>query len=148
MNDAKAKQREYQRRWREANPDYQRKWLAAHPGYGAASYKKWAKANRAWINENSAAKRFGQAMPPWADRDAMRQVYAFAEEFKAKGFDIHVDHIVPLTHPRVCGLHVPWNLRPSTVTGNMKKGSDFPSWFHGEAQQSLAFAGKPLRPKL
>lgn len=34
-----------------------------------------------------------------------------------------IDHIVPLKHPEVCGLHVPWNLRVVLKATNLRKGS-------------------------
>jgi len=36
-----------------------------------------------------------------------------------------LDHIVPLNHPRVCGLTVPWNLRVVHWRVNATKGNDW-----------------------
>lgn len=66
------------------------------------------------------------ATPPWADFNAIRAVYRECDRLAALTGKAHqVDHIVPLNHPRVCGLHVDWNLRclPSAV--NMSKSNDW-----------------------
>jgi hypothetical protein len=66
------------------------------------------------------------ATPPWADMRAIREVYKEAERLTlATGREHHVDHIVPLNHPRVCGLHVPANLRAILAGPNMAKSNDW-----------------------
>lgn len=52
------------------------------------------------------------ALVPWADRDAIRAIYAKAKlETLLTGVEHVVDHKIPLNHPLVCGLTVPDNLR-------------------------------------
>ncbi len=50
--------------------------------------------------------------PPWVDRKALRAIQKRAQEATRRTGVRHVaDHIVPVTHPRVCGLSVPWNFQ-------------------------------------
>lgn len=67
-----------------------------------------------------------KAMPYWVDRDKIDAVYRLCAKIsKQSGIKHHVDHIVPLIHPRVCGLHVPANLQILTQTENCKKSNKF-----------------------
>ncbi|NDG30649.1 hypothetical protein EB118_11330 [bacterium] len=34
-----------------------------------------------------------------------------------------VDHIIPITHELLCGLHVPWNFQYLTISSNRSKGN-------------------------
>jgi hypothetical protein len=62
-----------------------------------------------WIINHTRCTRLIKlilATPDWVDRKAMRYVELHAQRLRCQ-----VDHIVPIDHPLVCGLNVPWNLR-------------------------------------
>lgn len=62
--------------------------------------------------------------PPWADREAIRVLRAEARRLSCTTKVPHVlDHIIPLTHPDVCGLTVSCNLRVITRTQNAWKSN-------------------------
>ena len=61
-----------------------------------------------------------QAMPLWADREAISCIYQ-----EAKYLQWHVDHIIPLNHPLVCGLHVEGNLQSLPPEENLRKSNSF-----------------------
>lgn len=72
------------------------------------------------------------ATPPWVDMKEIRKVYIRAAELSAEtGQAWTVGHIVPLNHPRVCGLHVPWNIQPELASANFSKGNAWCEW-HGD----------------
>ena len=60
------------------------------------------------------------ATPIWADLDKINEVYANCPN------DMTVDHIIPITSPIVCGLHVSWNMQYLTRSTNSKKGNSLP----------------------
>lgn len=105
------RQRSGARRFRERNPEYNRKRLQEKPGLVAA----YAAERRA---------RLLQATPPWADKAAIVEIYERAKRLtEATGVEHHVDHIIPLKHRRVCGLHVPANLQILTAIENTRKSN-------------------------
>ena len=77
---------------------------------------------REWNGTRRALLR--RACPPWVNRDAIRAIYKEAAKLEREtGICHHVDHIIPLFHKFVCGLHIPDNLQILTATENLKKSN-------------------------
>lgn len=90
-----------------------RAWLTAHP-----EVKRAKKAKR------RAAKL--QATPMWADPVKIREWYfAATVAERDTGFAWHVDHIVPLNNPLVCGLHCEANLQLLPGAMNVEKSNRY-----------------------
>jgi len=64
--------------------------------------------------------------PAWADMEKVKHFYDESRNItKSTGVAHNVDHIVPIKHKRVCGLHNEFNLQVITKTENHKKGNRF-----------------------
>ena len=69
---------------------------------------------------SNAARRSSQRKqtPSWYEKERIAEIYRQAKEGGK-----HVDHIVPLNHPLVSGLHVEANLQLTSPAYNLKKGN-------------------------
>jgi hypothetical protein len=92
----RARRRQQQRAWYDANPGS----LAAHSAKRRAALRR--------------------AVPSWAELDRIAALYA-----EAAREGLQVDHIIPLRHPEVCGLHVMANLQKLTALENVTKNNTF-----------------------
>lgn len=59
------------------------------------------------------------AVIPATDELKIKQIFALRTE------EQEVDHILPLIHPEVCGLHVSWNLQLLSASENASKANQF-----------------------
>jgi len=91
---------------------------------------KWSKGNRGMVNSAAARRRakVRKAIPSWLNdlqKSQIDVIYNKCTSYRAMGFDMHVDHIIPLQGKYVSGLHVPWNLQIVTAEYNLKKGNKY-----------------------
>ena len=84
-----------------------KKRQTTHGEYGTKNYWNWFGAQK-------RAKKH-KATPPWADLDAIKKIY------RARPSGHHVDHIIPLNSPVVCGLHCEANLQYLPALENLSK---------------------------
>jgi hypothetical protein len=122
---AKARRRELQKnRYREK--------LASDPAHIAKRKERsriWAKENPERCNAKTALRRANRkkACPPCLTASDHQEIQAFYNAArrlsKSTGIPHEVDHIIPLLHPLVCGLHVPWNLQVLTEVQNRAKAN-------------------------
>lgn len=117
-------------KWARENPELAR---AATTAYRKANLKKYSAYALKWVKEHPAqdaaraAKRRARtknATPAWANKFFIDEIYDLARRrAKATGIEWHVDHIIPLNHPLVQGLHCEANLQVIPSIANITKGN-------------------------
>ena len=118
-----------------------KKYSQAHDGGKIKRRKKRATKQPGYFTEKSSRRRAAKyaATPRWVNRGVLLLIYRKAAIMTKKtGIVYHVDHIVPLQHERVCGLHIPINLRIIPATENLTKRNKF------EEDKILALPNRPL----
>lgn len=124
----KEKRAAHKKKWRDSNlekaREIERQSFGKNRDRRLAAKRAYAKANRpkftAYTQKRKAAKL--NAMPAWADSAAIAAVYAHRDQVtRETGIEHHVDHIVPLQNPIVCGLHAEHNLRVISGEANRRK---------------------------
>lgn len=107
----------------------QRAFFASNKDRTRSYQRKYWEENRQKVNAyNKEAKlrRRKTSVVAWADKQAIAKIYAEAAMLTAQtGVRHEVDHIIPLKHPLVCGLHVPENLRVVTRSENARKSNKY-----------------------
>jgi hypothetical protein len=133
------------KKWSQANldkgVDTSRRYRINNPTADSTNHKKYYNANKEktlnynkwWRSVNkdkqqsyNAARRaqIKLALPCWAEVDKILAIYTESVEVsKQTGIMHHVDHIIPLVHHLVCGLHVHENLQILVGTENMSKSN-------------------------
>ena len=110
--DHKPRIKEYMRQWRIENKD---------------RIKQYYENNKAWFKTWNSERR-AKMNCKWADRTKIKRIYDKAMQLSIEtGVQHHVDHVIPLTHNKICGLHCETNLQILTAFENLTKLNKFES---------------------
>lgn len=114
----KARQNAKSVEWRAANPEAgkaaDRRYKSKNADKVAETFREWVHRNRDKRRVSSARRKASKlkATPAWASKAEISRIYRLAHELQdLTGIPMHVDHVVPLQHPLVCGLHCERNLQ-------------------------------------
>ena len=131
---------EYYQRWRDDNKEHikeiskyhyeknkeaiserQTKHREIHKDRINAYIKQWKKLNAAKVKAYGSKRKtlMRHSRPLWLDIESLILIYTDVPP------EENVDHEIPLVHPLVCGLHVPWNLKRIPSLLNKRKSNYF-----------------------
>ena len=120
-------------RYRAMPPEKKQKLFAYIANWCAQNKRKYKRYATAWrlrnrenvnLRTQMRRRRVRGAMPGWANRAAIRAIYATAARLSLEtGVQHEVDHIVPLKSNLVCGLHCEANLRVISAIENRRKNN-------------------------
>lgn len=112
----------YSARYPERDKLAKEKWVKNNPEKRKAASEQYRKKNSEYYRQYASlrARYVLHAKPKWVDEEKLLAFYKLATEL-----GLEVDHIIPIKHDLVCGLHVPWNLQLLTRSENAQKSNKF-----------------------
>lgn len=110
---------------REVELEKRKSWYVSNREVKLEQVSTYAKANPHLRNALKAKRRASEckATPSWANKEHMESLYLIASINRQEGYDLHIDHIVPLQSALVCGLHCEANLQLLPASDNISKGN-------------------------
>lgn len=110
-------------KYKKRNPHIGNAWRNKNREHLNAYMRDWRKSNPDYFFYRGGY-RAGKSRPAWAKKHAIDAIYELAKKRTEKtGVIFEVDHIIPIRHPNVCGLHVENNLRVIPRFDNRSKGN-------------------------
>ena len=123
------------KRWKEDNREHVEAYMK---NYRQEHKDRIKEVNQAWRENNrehhrliksicNAQRRAAKksATVDWSDKKN-KEIYKAARMLSLEtGIEHHVDHIIPLVHEMVCGLHNEFNLQVLPWYENISKGNNF-----------------------
>ena len=100
----------------------QKAYRQRDPDRWSGVLRRFYEMNKAYFVEKTCRRQRTVRQSPLftAYRNDTKEIY-----IRAQTLGLEVDHIVPLHHPDVSGLHVPWNLQLLSRQENAKKGNRY-----------------------
>jgi hypothetical protein len=114
--------------WREANRTQYNQYMK---DYRITSIGEFlSDPDEIWFERDARKRRaLKLATPDWVDHTDIRRIYQKCMElnnqYPATGFVVH--HIIPISHPKVCGLHIAENLKVVSLSMKLLVGRKFNS---------------------
>lgn len=125
----RAIEREFNRKYLTKNPEVSKikaiRFRQRNPFY-FKNYRIKNKAHAAHLRQTRRLRQDSTRLTP-------EQAQAIEDFYDACSPGFQVDHIVPINHPDVCGLHMPWNLQYLPSVLNSQKGNSFDGTYENES---------------
>ncbi|KKM90985.1 hypothetical protein LCGC14_1233080 [marine sediment metagenome] len=115
----------YSKQWYQQNQIYKKQYNKQYYQQNKELLKRYAKTYRQQnpdicaLNNERRYRHIKDCCPSWANKEAIKFFY----ECRPAG--THVDHVIPIVHPRICGLHVETNLQWLPSGLNLSKKNKF-----------------------
>lgn len=113
-----------------------KQWNARNKEQISQNKKKYYIKNKPKVLANVKKRKYKKklAVPSWYDDEhkQIQEIYELSVKLTNEtGIPHHVDHIIPISHPLVCGLHCLANLRVITAEENRHKYNNLLSEYSG-----------------